>query len=501
MPGWRFEGGSLAGLGFRCSNRPVRGRIRGSILAAVALLAVSLAYPAPAQDAAPRCVELSRPDRRSRNFVAQTDLFSAPAADGNDLLALVNRTPSGGLASSYRPDDLVDLATMRPARAWECVPPRKQCLRRDAADAYQRLAAAMRAGGMRPYVSSAFRAYHVQCSTFLGWAARERGGFCEAVTASAIPGHSQHQLGTAIDLFEHQWNLTGNRFREGFGCTPAGRWIAAHAHEYGYLLPYPLHPDYLRDGSDCAAVRGAESWIDPRTGYRYEPWHLRYVGVENAARYREAWRASGPGTASEITLEQWLRRLRNVPEPIGAPVCDGCNCDECATFASESERSPCRNPALRLDRDGRPLPAARAPRLIEARVLREGERVIVEARVEVPQNTLTQPPIVTPRSGVTFARGQPHARLSPRAQREYPDLPSAWRLAIRAGDGGAWTWRAALAGLRRDGAANGINARLPAPPGELTLSIPLEGVAAGTAISVALGSGAELRDVRSLRAP
>lgn len=461
-----------------------------------------MAAGAPAQDLPPRCSGLVQADGRGR-FVSPADLL-APAAlvDGDDLLALVNRTPVGALPHDYVPRDLVDLATMQPARAQECVPPRKQCLRAEAARAYAELAAAMHAAGLRPYVSSAFRAYAVQCATFRHWASRARGGFCEAVTASALPGHSQHQLGTAIDLFTRDWLEGGDRFREGFGCTPGGRWIAEHAHEYGFVLPYPLHPDYRREGSDCAGrERGDEARIDPRTGYRYEPWHLRYVGREPAARFRRAWEASGPGTTREITLEQWLHAERGEDAFIDAPVCDGCNCDRCATFATDT-RTPCERPPLRFDSRGRPQPAAGPPSLLAAELVRDGARVVLHARVSVPDNTLTQPPIVTPASGAYFVRGERDARLARFRSRPFPDREGAWRLAIGFGENEQyWPWRAALAARHRDGTANGHDARLPAPPGELELTIPMEGVLPGTLVRVGLASADAVRDVQRLRAP
>jgi D-alanyl-D-alanine carboxypeptidase len=358
---------------------------------------------------------------------------------------------------------------------------------------------AMRDAGLHPYGSSAYRGYEVQCSTFLGWAHRERGGWCEAATASALPGHSQHQLGTAIDLFTREWTDGGGRFREGFGCSRGGRWIAAHAHEHGFVIAYPLHPDYRRPGSECAALEGAEERIDPRTGYRYEPWHLRYIGVEAAARFRRAWEESGPGTAAEITLEQWLRREHGRADGVYAPVCDGCNCDRCATFGGEG---PCDPPPLVLQDDGTPTAAAAPPSLLDASLVREGERVVLHARVQVPPNTLTQPPVVTPASLAVVARGRREPRLPSREPRLFAPLEGAWRLAIGFGEHeGYWPWKAALASPRRDGTANGLDARMPAPPGELELTIPMESVLPGTLVRVGLASGDEVRDVRRLSAP
>lgn len=423
--------------------------------------------------------------------------------DGDDLLARVNRTPGGALPPEYAPSDLVDVETMRPARASECVPPRKQCLREEAARAYRALEAAMRAEGMRPQLTSAFRGYAVQCATFLRWASRD--GFCDAVTSSALPGHSQHQLGTSLDLFTREWSAGGARFREGYGCAPGGRWLRAHAHEHGFVLPYPLHPDYRREGSECAErARGDEARIDPRTGYRYEPWHLRYIGPENAARFRRAWEASGPGTTGEITLEQWLIAERGEVE-VRAPVCDGCNCGRCATFARDG-RMPCDRPALRLDARGRPMAAESPPSIVAVELAREGRQLVLRARIAVPENTLTQPPIVTPRSKAVFARGERPVRL-PAGSRSFDALDGAWRLAIGFGDRpDYWPWRVGLAGPEHDGTANGHNARIPAPPGELTLQVPMEAVLQGTVVRVGLvsdgaASDGQVRDVHRLIAP
>jgi D-alanyl-D-alanine carboxypeptidase len=432
--------------------------------------------------------------------VAREDLVrQGSRLDGDDLLALVNRTPIGALPPDYAPDDLVDVATMRVARAWQCTPPTRQCLRREAARAYARMAAAMHDAGLRPYVSSAFRAYRVQCSTFTNWAERERDGFCAAATASALPGHSQHQLGTTLDVFTYDWAAGGDKFRSGFGCTDAGRWLAEHAHEHGFVLPYPLHPDYRRDGSECAAIERGEERIDPRTGYRYEPWHVRYVGLEAAARFDRAWRESRQSV--EITLEQWLRRERGEGDPVGAPVCDGCNCDRCATFSRGGE-TPCAQPALVLDAEGRPLRDGAAPRLVDAQLRREGGRLLLEARVDVSQNTLTQPPIVTPASGAFFRRGEREVQLLERDPRAFSQLPDAWRLAVGFDDAGrTWPWKVALVDPARDDVPNGINARMPAPPGEVELRVEMEGVAPGTTVRVGLAAHGEVREGRRLRAP
>ena len=79
---------------------------------------------------------------------------------------------------------------------------------------------------------------------------------------SARPGHSEHQLGTAID-FRSADDATPPWQLDDFADTDAGGWLRDHAWEYGFVLSYP---------------RGEAA----ETCYSYEPWHFRYVGRDIA---------------------------------------------------------------------------------------------------------------------------------------------------------------------------------------------------------------------------
>ena len=104
-------------------------------------------------------------------------------------------------------------------------------------------------------------------------------GDSEAGSRVARPGHSEHQLGTTVDVTtEGETDVD-----QSWGATPTGQWVATHAHEFGFLISYPL------DASD-------------RTCYDYEPWHLRYVGRELAATVID----------SGLTLREYLWRLNPV---------------------------------------------------------------------------------------------------------------------------------------------------------------------------------------------
>jgi D-alanyl-D-alanine carboxypeptidase len=117
------------------------------------------------------------------------------------------------------------------------------------------LDAAREAGHPDVRVNSGFRDYWTQAGTYEDWVRRSGGD--EADRISARPGHSEHQLGLAVDL-------TGQC--GGFACfgdSPEGRWVADNAHRFGFIIRYPQGGDEV-------------------TGYAYEPWHLRYVGPRAA---------------------------------------------------------------------------------------------------------------------------------------------------------------------------------------------------------------------------
>lgn len=120
--------------------------------------------------------------------------------------------------------------------------------------AYDRLDAAAASAGYELYISSGFRSYETQESIYNRYVAND--GKANADRYSARPGYSEHQTGLAIDL---------NGVSDNFGNTSTGKWVAAHAHEYGFIIRYP---------------KGKEA----QTGYMYEPWHIRYVGVDAATK-------------------------------------------------------------------------------------------------------------------------------------------------------------------------------------------------------------------------
>lgn len=412
--------------------------------------------------------------------VAKKDLETS-FVDGDDLLALVNRSPTGSLPPDYAPADMVDIATGKPQTPAEC--DGRPCLRKEAAAALEEILAAMKKEGFPGRVESAFRSYGMQCGTFGNWA--RKGSFCDATEQSALPGHSQHQLGTTVDLFTQEWAKDPKGvFREGFGCTTAGRWIREHATEYGFVMPYPIHPDDRNKKQTCTTRWDIPVNINPKTGYRFEHWHIRYIGKEAAKRFKAAFDATPSGGPTELTLEQWIRQEKGLRGgDTELPVCDTCNCGACGTLAAPGE-SACdkRGGALHLDEHGSPVVVSTEPSI---QVVRKGKPrkwsgKVVEVELEVPVGTVTQTPIVGHPAagyapGATYEKLAPYPETDPRA---FPALEGAWVVAVEPipnDTGTPWPFRASLAAATHGVIFNRANVLFPAHAGPTTIRVLVPG--------------------------
>lgn len=131
---------------------------------------------------------------------------------------------------------------------------------------FNALSAAAAQEGLNIWLASGFRSYEYQSQIYNNYA--NLYGADTADTFSARPGYSEHQTGLAIDV---------NSIDDTFAGTPEAIWLENHAHEYGFIIRYP---------------KGKESI----TGYKYEPWHIRYLGVETATAVYK----------SGLTLEEYL---------------------------------------------------------------------------------------------------------------------------------------------------------------------------------------------------
>lgn len=118
--------------------------------------------------------------------------------------------------------------------------------------AFSKMQSAAAKKGLNIYISSGFRSYWSQSSIYNGIASRQGAAVADLDTAR--PGFSEHQSGLTFDL---------NSITESFAYTAEGKWVRDNAHKYGFVIRYPEGKSEI-------------------TGYIWEPWHLRYLGVELA---------------------------------------------------------------------------------------------------------------------------------------------------------------------------------------------------------------------------
>lgn len=156
------------------------------------------------------------------------------------------------VGNDYAPFDLVDssAAGLNPGYA----------IRSVLVEDLRAMAEGAAAAGVPIQLVSGYRSHAQQQTTFDYWVSV--GGYEQALRTSARAGHSEHQLGTAIDVTSAggaaPWEYAD------WASTPAGAWMAANAWRYGFVMSYPPGTFDL-------------------TCYDYEPWHYRYVGRSLAA--------------------------------------------------------------------------------------------------------------------------------------------------------------------------------------------------------------------------
>ena len=242
---------------------------RAAIPSASAASAISM----PAQSIADPTVSSAENTAAPANALGLTaDEARAMLAD--PLMVLVNHT-------SKMPDDYTfDTKECGSATAVN------KTLQTAACDAFLEMQKAAAADGVTVWMQSGYRSVKYQTSLYerktkyyldKGYdnaAAREK-----AAAVVNPPGYSEHNCGLAADLNSPEH--TG--LDEGFEKTAAFRWLCEHAGDYGFILRYP------KDAED-------------KTEIIYEPWHWRYVGVENAAKIN----------ASGLCFEEYIETLQSI---------------------------------------------------------------------------------------------------------------------------------------------------------------------------------------------
>lgn len=174
-------------------------------------------------------------------------------------LLLVNKFH--GLKNDYTPENLV------PVSNWYCYGENK--LTKETYEAFINLYNKAKEENLSLIINSSYRSYKDQESTYNS--IKQRFGTQKADNQAARPGHSEHETGLVFDIFSKENTSTSN-----FKDSEEYKWLKENAHKYGFIERYPEGKEYL-------------------TGYNFEAWHWRYVGIEAATQIHE----------EEITFDEY----------------------------------------------------------------------------------------------------------------------------------------------------------------------------------------------------
>lgn len=169
------------------------------------------------------------------------------------------------LNSDYEPSDLTKINSKYSSGS-------NQRLRQEAATKFEEMASTMASEGLKIYAGSTYRSYDYQLGLYNRYVAQD--GFAEAETYSARAGYSEHQLGLAVDILNGKWAYLSETDKE-------YDWLIKNSYKYGYILRYPRNKEYV-------------------TGYVFEDWHFRYLGVELATKVYE----------SNLTYDEYIARKK-----------------------------------------------------------------------------------------------------------------------------------------------------------------------------------------------
>ncbi|MFC7373181.1 D-alanyl-D-alanine carboxypeptidase family protein [Fictibacillus iocasae] len=151
----------------------------------------------------------------------------------------------------------------------------KTMMRQEAAEALERMFSDAKKEGVTLLGVSAYRSHETQKALFQRYV--DKDGYEKARTYSAVPGTSEHETGLAIDVTGGDGSCPA---QDCFGEKEEAKWLKKHAADYGFIIRYPEGKEKI-------------------TGYKYEPWHLRYVGKQTAVAV----------SSRNITLEEYFNAV------------------------------------------------------------------------------------------------------------------------------------------------------------------------------------------------
>ena len=164
----------------------------------------------------------------------------------DDYEYIVNK--NNKLESDYIPPDLEEIDLR-----FACL---NKFLRKEAKINFERMVKDAKDKGYNIVAVSAYRSYNYQEKLYNNYVVDK--GFYYADIASARPGHSEHQTGLAVDVADLSLDY------DNFDKTKEFKWMINNSYKYGFILRYPKAKFHI-------------------TGFKYEPWHYRYVGIKLAS--------------------------------------------------------------------------------------------------------------------------------------------------------------------------------------------------------------------------
>lgn len=204
-------------------------------------------------------------DELTKNDDNKKQLLKEDAEKG--LLVIVNK--ENPLTMDYKPDDLKEIKYFAPDRTKA-----SRYMSAEAAEAFHQMVDKAVEAGVEIKMTTAYRSYHFQKVLYDNYVARE--GQAAADTFSAKPGQSEHQTGLAVDISSPS---VGYQLSNDYGEKVEGKWLAENSYQFGFILRFPKGKEHI-------------------TGFQYEPWHLRYVGITAANEIHE----------QGLSLEEYLQK-------------------------------------------------------------------------------------------------------------------------------------------------------------------------------------------------
>ena len=205
-------------------------------------------------------------EQPDQNNGAQPNELTAEEAAEKGMLILVNKKHP--IVKDYKPADLVKIKYFVSDRSEAT-----RYMRAEAAEAFHNLVDKAAANGIELKMTTAYRSYNFQKILFDNYVAKE--GEEAANQYSARPGQSEHQTGLSVDVSSPS---VGYQLSDDYGNTEEGKWLAGNAYRFGFIIRFPKGKEEI-------------------TGYQYEPWHIRYVGLTAAKEIYE----------QDLKLEEYLQ--------------------------------------------------------------------------------------------------------------------------------------------------------------------------------------------------